>query len=90
MQVQQRLVRNPPARVFLAAAVLVGALFAVLAFYLSRPAVVGGTSTGSPVVTTVHQQAPDAAERNATLQGPHTGGDGGKWDPSQHGGREVF
>lgn len=89
MQVQQRLVGNPSAGIFLAAAVLVAAALAVLAFYLARPAVVSGTSTGSPSVTTVHQQAPDAAERNANAKAAQ-GGVGGKWDPSQHGGMEVF
>jgi hypothetical protein len=68
MQVQQRLVRNPSAGVILAAAVVFAAIFAVLAFYLARPAAVTGPSTGSPSVTTVHRQAPDAVERNAKLR----------------------
>jgi hypothetical protein len=89
MQVQQRLVRNPTAGIVLTVAVLIAAAFTVMAFYLARPAVVSGTSTGSPSVTTIHQQAPDAAERNANLNAAH-GGDGSKWDPSQHGGIEVF
>ena len=89
MQVQQRFVRNPTAGIVLAVAVLIAAAFAVLAFYVVRPAVISGTSTGSPSVTSVHQQAPDAAERNANAKAAH-GGDGGKWDPSQNGGIEVF
>ncbi len=54
----------------LAVAILVAAVVAVLAFYLARPTFVSGTSTGSPAVTTVHQQAPDAMERNTSLRGP--------------------
>lgn len=70
MQVQQRFVRMPSAGIVLAVAVFVAAAFAVVAFYLTRVAVVGGTSTGSPSVTTVHQQAPDAIQRNTDLRGP--------------------
>ncbi len=59
----------PSTGMLLAVAVLVAAAFALLAFYLARPAVVSGTSTGSATISTKIDQAQKAAERTS-LRGP--------------------
>ena len=59
----------PSTGMLLAVAVLVAAAFALLAFYLARPAVVSGTTTGSPAISTPIDQAQKAAERTS-LRGP--------------------
>lgn len=64
MQAQQRLVRMPSAGMLLVVAILVAAAFAVVAFYLARPAGVSGTSSGSPSISTRIDKAHNAAERD--------------------------
>ena len=70
MQIQHRLVRVRPARTVLAVVLIVAALLVLVAVRAASQTFVGGTSVAAPAVTVVHQQAPDAQDRNAQLRHP--------------------